>query len=149
MTEPSAVILERVLPHPPEKVWRALTQPHLMAEWLAPVDFAAVCGHRFDLAFDWGKVMCEVQIVEHGKRLSYTWVSGTLNSTVTWTLDASHGGTRLRLEQTGFDSTRSRYFQGARAGWPRFLDALEAALSRIDHQVTPNSLTAMKTGTAE
>jgi uncharacterized protein YndB with AHSA1/START domain len=149
VTELSSVILERVLP---EKVWRALTQPHLMAEWLAPVDFAAECGHRFDLAFDWGKVMCEVQIVEHGKRLAYTWDSGILNSTVTWTLDASRGGTRLRLEQTGFDSTRSRYFQGARAGWPRFLDALKAALSRlsrIDHWVTPNSLTAMKTGTAE
>jgi uncharacterized protein YndB with AHSA1/START domain len=68
-----SVVLEREMPHAPEKVWRALTQPHLMAEWLMKNDFTPVVDHRFNLRADWGSVDCQVLAVEPHKRLSYTW----------------------------------------------------------------------------
>ena len=43
------VVVEREFPHPPEKLWRALTQPHLMEEWLMKNDFKPAVGHRFNL----------------------------------------------------------------------------------------------------
>ena len=48
-----SVIVERDITHPPEKVWRALTQPHLIAEWLMKNDFIPVVGHRFTFPADW------------------------------------------------------------------------------------------------
>ena len=72
-TETSAVIVEREIPFPPEKIWRALTQPHLIEEWLMKNDFMPVVGHRFDLRADWGAVGCQVLAVEPNKSLSYTW----------------------------------------------------------------------------
>jgi uncharacterized protein YndB with AHSA1/START domain len=64
-TETRSVVVERELPHPPEKLWRALTQPHLIAEWLMKNDFAPVVGHRFNLRGEWGGVLdCEVLAVE-------------------------------------------------------------------------------------
>jgi len=132
MTGARSIVLERELPHRPEKVWRALTQPHLIAEWLGDIDFAPVEGHRGQLRFDWGAVDCEVQVVEQHRRLAYTWNSGALRSVVTWTLQPTPAGTRLHLEQSGFATEGSRYFQGARAGWPRFLDALGAVLAKED-----------------
>jgi len=127
-----SVILERDLPHPPEKVWRALTQPHLIEEWLMKNAFTPTVGHRFELQADWGKVECEVLSVEPNTSVSYTWGDDHLRSVVTWSLSPIALGTRLRLEQTGFRKDQPRYFQGAQMGWPRFLDALEALLSRID-----------------
>jgi uncharacterized protein YndB with AHSA1/START domain len=59
-TETLSVIVEREMQHPPEKLWRALTQPHLIAEWLMKNDFAAVAGHGFRLSADWGTVDCRV-----------------------------------------------------------------------------------------
>ena len=73
-TEALSVVVEREIPYPPEKIWRALTQPHLIAEWLMKNDFNAVVGHRFNLRGDWGGVLdCEVLAVEPNKTLSYTW----------------------------------------------------------------------------
>ena len=132
MNDDRAIVLERDLPHRPEKVWRALTQPHLIAEWLGDMDFTPVKGHRGQLRFDWGAVDCEVQVVEEHRRLAYSWDSGALKSVVTWTLQPTPDGTRLHLEQRGFADDQPRYFQGARAGWPRFLEGLEQALARLD-----------------
>ena len=74
VTEMRSVVVEREIPHPPEKIWRALTQPHLIAEWLMKNDFMPVVGHRFNLRGDWGGVLdCEVLAVEPNKTLSYTW----------------------------------------------------------------------------
>jgi uncharacterized protein YndB with AHSA1/START domain len=71
-TETRSVVVEREIPHPPEKIWRALTQPHLMEEWLMKNDFAPVVGHRFNLRGDWGGVLdCEVLAVEPNRTLSY------------------------------------------------------------------------------
>ena len=68
-----SVIIERDLPHPPEKIWRALTQGHLIEEWLMKNDFKPVVDHRFKLRADWGAVDCQVMAVEPNKTLSYTW----------------------------------------------------------------------------
>ncbi len=136
MTDTSAetlsVVLEREIPHPPEKIWRALTQPHLIAEWLMKNDFKAQVDHRFSLTAEWGSVDCQVLEVEPNRTLAYTWGDSRLKSIVTWTLSPKGAGTHLRMEQTGFRPDQPRYFQGAQAGWPRFFDNLEQVLARAD-----------------
>jgi uncharacterized protein YndB with AHSA1/START domain len=129
-TQTRSVIVEREMPFPPEKLWRALTQPHLIEEWLMKGDFRPVVGHRFDFRADWGGVSCEILEVEAHRTLSYTWGDDNLKSVVTWTLTPTSTGTLLRMEQTGFRSDQPRYYGGAKAGWPRFLDALEQTLAR-------------------
>ena len=106
-TETRSVVLEREIPYPPEKIWRALTQPHLIAEWLMKNDFMPVVGHRFNLRGEWGGVLdCEVLTVEPYNTLSYTWnfthsdaafdlrslVTFTLTPTGPWVLTAVDGG---------------------------------------------------------
>ena len=72
-SETRSVVVERDIPHPPEKIWRALTQPHLIAEWLMKNDFAPTIGHRFSLRGEWGGVLdCEVLTIEPSRTLSYT-----------------------------------------------------------------------------
>jgi uncharacterized protein YndB with AHSA1/START domain len=133
-TEPDGetvtVVVEREFAHPPEKLWRALTTPHLMAEWLMECAFSPVVGTRFQFRADWGTVDCEVRVVEPERRLAYTWDAYSLKSVVTFTLEPSAGGTRLRMEQTGFKPNQTPFLEGARAGWPRFLGNLEALLAR-------------------
>ena len=129
--ETLSVVVERELPHPPEKIWRALTEPHLIGAWLMPADFAPVVGHRFDFRADWGRVDCVVRAVEPGRTLSYTWDAEALRSVVTFTLAPTAGGTRLRVEQTGFTADQPRYYGGAKAGWPRFLARLDEVLDGL------------------
>lgn len=138
-TERLSVVVERELPHPPERVWRALTQPHLIEEWLMKNDFAPAVGHRFNLRGDWGGVLdCEVLVVEPQKTLSYTWnfahddAAYNLESVVTLTLTATRTGTHLRMEQAGFRKEQKQAFHGARAGWKQFFANLEQVLGRID-----------------
>ena len=127
-----SVIVERDLPHPPEKIWRALTQDHLIEEWLMKNDFQLIVGHRFNLRADWGAVDCQVTTVEPNKTLAYTWGAYGLESIVTWTLAPTSTGTRLRMEQSGFRPDQEQAYQGATGGWPRFLAALEQVLARMD-----------------
>ncbi len=127
-----SVVIERELPHPPEKVWRALTQGPLLEEWLMKNDFQPVVGHRFNLRADWGAVDGEVLTVEPAKTLSYTWAAYGLESIVTWTLTPTGSGTQLRMEQSGFRPDQEQAYQGAKYGWPRFLATLEQLLARID-----------------
>jgi uncharacterized protein YndB with AHSA1/START domain len=131
-TETRSVVVEREIPYPPEKIWRALTQPHLIEEWLMKNDFKSVVGHRFNLRADWGVVDCQVLAVEPNKTLSYTWGSLGLESVVTWTLTPTSTGTHLRVEQSGFRPDQLQYYQGAKYGWQRFFAALEQVLARID-----------------
>lgn len=131
-TETRSIVVEREIGHPPERIWRALTVPHFIEEWLMKTSFAPVLGHRFDFRADWGAVDCEVLAIEPNRTLSYTWGDHDLKSVVTWTLTPTDGGTRLRMEQTGFQPDQPRYYHGAKAGWPRFLAALEQLLSRMD-----------------
>ena len=127
-----SVVIEREIPHPPAKIWRALTQPHLLEEWLMKNDFEAVVGHRFNLRADWGVVDCQVLAVEPNTALSYTWAAYGLKSIVTWTLTPTSTGTHLRMEQSGFPPDQPQYYQGAQGGWPRFFAALEQVLARMD-----------------
>jgi uncharacterized protein YndB with AHSA1/START domain len=131
-TETKSVVVEREMPHPPEKLWRALTQPHLMAEWLMKNDFAPVVGHRFNLRGEWGGVLdCEVLVVEPNKELAYTWNHAhddpafSLQSVVTFTLTPTAAGTRLRMEQAGFRPDQRQAFGGANAGWQQMFAKLE------------------------
>lgn len=131
-TETRSVVIEREMPHPPEKLWRALTQPHLMAEWLMKNDFAPVVGHRFNLRGEWGGVLdCEILVVEPNKELAYTWNHAhndpafSLQSVVTFTLTPTAAGTRLRMEQAGFRTDQRQAFGGANAGWQQMFAKLE------------------------
>jgi uncharacterized protein YndB with AHSA1/START domain len=136
MNETSAqtlsVVVEREMPYPPEKIWRALTQPHLIEEWLMKNDFKPVVGHRFDLRADWGAVDCQVLAVEPNKTLSYKWEAYELKSVVTWTLTPTSMGTHLRMEQSGFRPDQPRYYEGAMGGWQQFFANLEQVLARRD-----------------
>ena len=127
-----SVVVEREIPYPPEKIWRALTQPHLIEEWLMKNDFQPLMDHRFSLRADWGTVDCQVVAVEPNKTLSYTWAAYGLESVVTWTLTPTSTGTRLRMEQAGFQPDQQQAYQGAKGGWPRFIANLEQLLARTD-----------------
>jgi len=140
-TETLSVVVEREIPHPPEKVWRALTQPHLIEEWLMKNDFKPAMGHRFNFRADYlpnGALDCEVLAVEPNKTLCYRWNSASdnaafnLKSVVTWTLTSTSTGTHLRMEQSGFRPDQSQAYQGAKYGWPQFLAKLEQILTEKD-----------------
>ena len=131
-TETLSVVVEREIPHPPEKIWRALTQPHLIQDWLMNNDFRPVVGHHFNFRADWGAVDCQVLAVEPNKTLSYSWAAYDLKSVVTWTLTPTSAGTHLRMEQSGFRPDQRQAYQGAKGGWPRFFAALEQLLARPD-----------------
>ena len=131
-TETLSVVVEREIPHPPEKIWRALTQPHLIQEWLMKSDFKPVVDHRFNFSADWGSVDCQVLAVEPNKKLSYTWAAFGLESVVTFTLTPTSTATHLRMEQSGFRPDQQQAYQGATGGWQRFVAALERVVARID-----------------
>jgi uncharacterized protein YndB with AHSA1/START domain len=131
-TETRAVIVEREIAFPPEKLWRALTQPHLIEAWLMKNDFVPVVDHRFSLRADWGAVDCQVLVVEPNKTLSYTWAAHGLESVVTWTLTPTGAGTHLRMEQSGFRPDQQQAYQGAKFGWQKFFATLEQVVARAD-----------------
>jgi uncharacterized protein YndB with AHSA1/START domain len=136
-TETQSVIIEREFAHAPQKVWRALTQGHLIEEWLMKNDFQPVVGHRFKLRGDWGGVLdCEVLTVEPNKKLSYTWnfddTTNGLKSVVTFTLTPTGAGTHLRMEQAGFSPDQPQNYNGAKVGWQQFYTKLEQVLVRAD-----------------
>lgn len=138
-TRARSVVVEREIAHSPEKLWRALTQPHLIEAWLMKNDFAPVIGHRFNLRGGWGGVLdCEVLAVEPCSTLSYTWnfkhqdPAFDLTSVVTFTLTPTEAGTHLRVEQVGFRPDQRQAFGGANAGWRQFLDKLDQLLARGD-----------------
>ena len=140
-TDMRSVIVEREIPHPPEKIWRALTQPHLIAEWLMQNDFKPVVGHGFNLRTtpygSWnGVIDCKVLAIEPHRTLTYTWDSGDgplrVTSVVTWTLAPAGTGTHLRMEQSGFRPDQPQNYQGAKFGWQNFFAKLEQVLARAD-----------------
>jgi len=126
--ETQAIHQQYDLPYPPAKVWRALTDPELLGQWLMSTDMQAAVGNSFTFRMEpsqwWdGIVHCEVLELEREKRLSYTWRSGPesspLDTVVTWTLTPTGQGTRLTLEHTGFVPKNKFAFQGAEQGWQR------------------------------
>jgi uncharacterized protein YndB with AHSA1/START domain len=131
-----SLVIERELPHPPEKIWRALTQGSLIKEWLMENDFQPVVGHRFKFRSTplphWdGVIESEVLAVEPNETLSYTWSSLGLASVVVWTLTATSGGTLVRMEQSGFRADQENNYQGANYGWRKFIAALERVVDGL------------------
>jgi uncharacterized protein YndB with AHSA1/START domain len=138
-TEARSVIVEREFAFPPEKLWRALTQPHLIEAWLMKNDFKPEVGHSFNLRGEWGGVLdCKVLTVEPHKTLTYSWdfahddAAYNLKSVVTFTLTPTGAGTHLRVEQSGFGPQQRQAFGGARAGWEKFLGNLDQVLDKTD-----------------
>lgn len=130
MTETLSVVVERDIAYPPEKIWRALTQPHLIQEWLMKNDFAPTMGHRFKFSGDWGAVDCEVKTLEPYTSLAYSWGAFGLETVVTWTLTPTAAGTHLRMEQSGFRKDQPQFYGGAQASWPGFIDKLAGVVAR-------------------
>lgn len=135
--ETRSVIVERDFPFPPEKLWRALTQPHLIEEWLMQGDFKPAVGHHFNFRRspkpDVNIVVdCQVLEIEPNKTLSYSWTAYGLESVVTWTLTPTAAGTRLRMEQSGFRTDQKQAWHGARHGWQQSFANLENVLARTD-----------------
>jgi uncharacterized protein YndB with AHSA1/START domain len=137
--ETRSVVVEREFPYPPERLWRALTEPLLIAEWLMKNDFKAAIGHRFQFQIDplpnWsGVIQSEVLLVEPEKTLSYSWNAGegalAVECVVTFTLERTRTGTRLRVEQAGFRADQKQNLMGATYGWTNFLGRLEELLAR-------------------
>jgi len=136
-TETRTVTVEREFPYPPEKLWRALTQPHLIEEWLMKNDFAPDVGHRFQLRMDpqpgWnGVIDCKVMEIEPNRTLSYTWGAMGADTAVTFTLTPTATGTHLRVEQSGFRRDQAQAFAGATYGWKNFLGRLDQLLTRTE-----------------
>jgi uncharacterized protein YndB with AHSA1/START domain len=130
-TDARSIALQYDLAYPPAKVWRALTEPALLAQWLMANDMRPSVGHSFRFTQEptpwWdGIVHCEILESEPPRRLRYSWRSGPesspLDTEVTWTLTpTASGGTTLALEHTGFVSDNVFAFDGARTGWQRML----------------------------
>ncbi len=126
------------MPHPPEKIWRALTQNQLIEQWLLKNDFEPTVGRQFNFRAPpmakWdGVIDCEVLAVEPYSRLSYRWESLGLKTVVTWTLTkGGGGGTHVRMEQSGFPSEESGYYKGANYGWQGFIGKLEQVVATLD-----------------
>jgi uncharacterized protein YndB with AHSA1/START domain len=127
------VTVEREIGYPPEKIWRALTTPHLLQEWLMQSDFVLEKDHDFTFRGDWGSVDCRVLEVEPPHSLSYTWGAMGLESVVSWTLTPTPGGTHLRLDQTGFRKDQEQAYQGAKFGWKRMIATLEEIVAREEN----------------
>ena len=131
-TPTRTVTVEREIAYPPAKIWRALTQPHLIEDWLMKNDFKLLVDHRFNLRGDWGAVDCQVLEVEPERTLSYTWAAMGLESVITWTLTPTAKGTLLRMEQAGFRPDQEQAYQGAKYGWQQLFGKLEQLLARAD-----------------
>ncbi|HEY2824851.1 MAG TPA: SRPBCC domain-containing protein [Gemmatimonadales bacterium] len=127
------------LPHSPQKVWRALTDPALLSEWLLPVvDLKLEPGAAFSFKAQpqpgWdGVVNCRLAEIEPHRKLSYTWVVGDMDTVVTFTLTPTPtaSGTRLSLVHSGFKPDQKQNFGGARYGWKMMGGKLVDLLAKI------------------
>ncbi len=132
-----AISFELDLRHPPRKVWRALTDPMLLAEWLLPVlGLELRAGAAFTLTAPpqpgWdGIVRCRMLEIDAQRKLSWAWVVGDIDTVVTFTLVSSTVGTHLSIVQSGFRADQKRNFGGARYGWKMMGGKLVDLLERI------------------
>ncbi len=131
------LVIEREMPYPPEKIWRALTEGSLIKEWLMDNDFQPVVGHAFSFRStpvpNWnGVIDSEVLVVEPHKKLSYSWGTMGMESVVVWTLVPTSGGTLLRMEQSGFGSDQDAAYKGATYGWNKFIGNMERVVGGLE-----------------
>jgi uncharacterized protein YndB with AHSA1/START domain len=136
-SQTESISFEFDLHHRPEKVWRALTDPVLLSEWLLPVvglklEPGAAFAFRAPPQPDWdGTVNCRFSEIEVQRKLSYTWVVGDIDTVVTFTLTPTKSGTCLSLVQSGFRPNQKRNSGGARYGWKMMGGRLVDVLARI------------------
>ena len=136
-SQTESISFEFDLHHPPEKVWRALTDPVLLAEWLLPVvGFKLEPGAAFTFKAQpqpgWdGIVNCRILEIDAPRKISYTWSVPFLDTVVTFTLTPTTSGTSLSLVQSGFKPDQKQNFGGARYGWKMMGGKLVDLLSRI------------------
>jgi len=136
-SQTDSLSLELDLRHPPEKVWRALTDPALLSEWLLPVfDFRLEPGAAFMFRTQaypgWdGTVSCRLLEIEPHRKLSYTWTVPFLDTVVTFTLAPTASGTHLSIVQSGFRREQKRELGGARYGWKTMGGKLVDLLERV------------------
>lgn len=136
-SQSESISLELDLHHAPEKVWRALTDPVLLAEWLLPVvDLELEPGAAFTFKAQpqpgWdGTVNCRFLEIEAQRKLSWRWVVGDIDTVVTFTLTPTASGTRLSLVHSGFRPDQKQNFAGARYGWKMMGGKLVDLLTRI------------------
>ena len=136
MTTTRSLVIEKELPHPAQKIWRALTQGALIKEWLMDNDFQPVVGHKFNFRSTpmpkWdGIIDSQVLVIEPNKKLSYSWNALGLESVVVWTLVPTKGGTLVRMEQSGFRPDQEAAYQGANYGWQKFIGNLERVVAGL------------------
>jgi uncharacterized protein YndB with AHSA1/START domain len=135
--ETRTLVIEREMPYPPEKIWRALTQGPLIEQWLMENDFQPQVGHKFRFrstpVANWnGIIESQVHVVEPNKKLSYSWGSLGLESMVVWTLVATTSGTLVRMEHSGFSSDQDAAYKGANYGWQKFIGNLEKVVADLE-----------------
>ena len=136
-SQTDSLSFELDLHHSPEKVWRALTDPVLLAEWLLPVTGLTLePGAAFTFKTQpypgWdGTVNCRFLEIEPRRKLSYAWSVPFLDTVVTFTLTPTASGTRLSLVQSGFKPDQKQNFGGARYGWQMMGGKLVGLLARI------------------
>jgi len=137
-SQTESISFEFDLQHAPAKVWRALTDPVLLAEWLLPVvDLKLEPKAAFTLKAPpkpgWdGSVDCRFVEIEAQRKLSYTWrVGDVIDTVVTFTLTPTASGTRLALVQSGFKPDQKHNFGGARYGWKLMGAKLVDLLAKI------------------
>ena len=141
-SQTESISFEFDLHHLPEKVWLALSDPALLAEWLLPVvDFKLDHGAEFTFTAPpqpgWdGRVNCQVLEIEANRKLTYAWVVGDLDTVVTFTLTPTALGTRLSVVQSGFRPDQKKNFGGARYGWKLMGGKLVDLLARIHDPAT-------------
>ncbi len=141
-----AIVVERTLPYPPKKIWRTLTDPALISQWLMPNDFQPVVGHRFNFRTkpqgDWdGVVDCEVLEIKPHRLLRYSWKGGSktnpkygsqLDTVVTWTLTPVDGGTHVHMKHEGFKPENSFAYNAMSPGWSHVLERIEHMTATLE-----------------
>ena len=136
-SQTESIAFEFDLHHSPQKVWRALTDPVLLTEWLLPVvELELEPGAAFTFKTQphpgWdGTVSCRILEIEAHRKLSYAWAVPFLDTVVTFTLTPTAAGTRLHLVQSGFKPDQKQNFGGARYGWRIMGTRLTELLGRI------------------
>jgi uncharacterized protein YndB with AHSA1/START domain len=135
-SQTESLSFEFELQHAPEKVWRALSDPTLLTEWLLPVvDLELAPGAAFTFRAEpqpgWdGVVNCRYLEIEVQRTLSWQWVVGEIDTVVTFTLTPTASGTRLSLVHSGFRPDQKQNFGGARYGWKMMGGKLVELLGR-------------------
>jgi uncharacterized protein YndB with AHSA1/START domain len=133
-----SIVVERTLPFPPEKVWKALTRAELVSQWLMPTDFKPEEGTKFTFTTkpigDWdGVVHCEVLQSKPHELLRYSWKGGPnaslLDTVVTWTIAPVGAGSHVRMEHAGFRPENEMAFAAMSPGWARIIERLGEAVA--------------------